>query len=59
VAGGWLVVALLAVAVAPGFARRLGAALTASEGIAAPGPATTAPTELPAGDAAGEQRPRA
>ena len=33
VAGGWLVVALVAVIVAPGFARRLGAALTASEGI--------------------------
>ena len=59
VAGGWLVVALAAVIVAPGFARRLGAALTASEGIAAPEPATTAPTELPAGDAAGDQRPRA
>ena len=52
-------VALAAVIVAPGFARRLGAALTASEGIAAPEPATTAPTELPAGDAAGDQRPRA
>ena len=59
VAGGWLVVALVVVMVAPGFARRLGAALTASEGIAAPGPATTAPTELPAGDAAGDRRPRA
>ena len=59
VAGGWLVVALIAVIVAPGFARRLGAALTASEGIAAPEPATTAPTELPAEDAAGDQRPRA
>jgi len=60
VAGGWLVLALVAVIVAPGFARRLGAALTASGGIAAPQPATTAPTELPAGDAAGDRRrPRA
>ena len=52
VSGGWLVVALVAVIVAPGFARRLGAALTPSEGIAAGGPATAA-EELPASDAAG------
>jgi amino acid transporter len=52
VSGGWLVVALVAVIVAPGFARRLGAALTASEGIAAGGPAT-APEGRPASDAAG------
>ena len=50
--GGWLVVALVAVIVAPSFARRLGAALTPSEGIAAGGPATAA-EELPASDAAG------
>ena len=59
VAGGWLVVALAAVIVAPGFARRLGAALTASEGITVPGPVTTAPMGLPAGDAAGDQAPHA
>ena len=35
VAGVWLVAALVAVLVAPGFARRLGAALTAREGIGA------------------------
>ena len=58
VSGGWLVVALIAVLVAPGFARRLGAALTASEGIAAGGPATAA-EERPAPDAAGGQTPRA
>ncbi|HEY2522882.1 MAG TPA: APC family permease [Streptosporangiaceae bacterium] len=37
VAGVWLLAALVTVLVAPGFARRLGAALTAREGIAAPG----------------------
>jgi amino acid transporter len=36
VAGIWLVVALVAVFVAPGFSQRLGAALTAREGIAEP-----------------------
>jgi len=40
-----------------GFARRLGAALTASEGIAAPEPAAAASTGRPAGDAAGDQAP--
>jgi hypothetical protein len=55
VAGGWLVVALLTVIVAPGFARRLGAALTASEGIAAPRTAAAAAsTGLPAGEATGD-----
>lgn len=59
VAGGWLVVALVAVIVAPGFARRLGVALTASEGIAPPEPAAAAASSgLPAGDAAGDQTPR-
>jgi amino acid transporter len=63
VAGGWLVVALLAVIVAPGFARRLGAALTASEGIAAPGTAAAAASAGPpageaAGDVTGEQTSR-
>ena len=37
VAGGWLVAAIVAVIAAPGTARRLGAALAAREGIAAPG----------------------
>lgn len=37
VAGAWLVAALVAVLVAPGFARRLGAALTAREGIGVAG----------------------
>ncbi len=58
VAGGWLVVALVAVIVAPGFARRLGAALTASEGIAAPQPAA-ARHRAPGRGAAGDQAPRA
>jgi hypothetical protein len=35
--GGWLVVAILAVIFAPGTAGRLGVALAAREGIAAPG----------------------
>jgi amino acid transporter len=60
VSGGWLVVALAAVIVAPGFARRLGAALTASEGIGAPGPSTAAAsTQLPAGGASDDHTPRA
>jgi amino acid transporter len=37
VSGAWLVAAIVAVIVAPGTARRLGAALAAREGIAAPG----------------------
>jgi amino acid transporter len=37
VAGVWLLAALVAVLVAPGFARRLGDALTAREGIGPPG----------------------
>jgi hypothetical protein len=37
VAGIWLLAALVLVLVAPGFARRLGDALTAREGIGAPG----------------------
>ena len=36
VAGIWLVVALVVVFVAPGFTKRLGAALTAREGIGEP-----------------------
>jgi amino acid transporter len=59
VAGGWLVVALIAVVVAPGFARRLGAALTASEGIAPDGAGAGATAGLPATDATGGQPPRA
>ena len=37
VSGTWLLVALVAVLVAPGTARKLGVALAAREGIAAPG----------------------
>jgi amino acid transporter len=37
VSGAWLVAAVIAVIFAPGTARKLGAALTAREGIAAPG----------------------
>ena len=37
VSGVWLVVAVIAVIFAPGTARKLGAALQAREGIAAPG----------------------
>jgi amino acid transporter len=40
--GGWLVVAILAVIFAPSTARRLGVALAAREGIAAPGAEVTA-----------------
>ena len=36
-AGVWLLVAVVAVIVAPGTARKLGAALAAREGIKAPG----------------------
>src|SRR5260370_20794611 len=39
----WLAVAVLAVMVAPGTARKLGAALAAREGIAAPGTEEAAP----------------
>ena len=42
VAGVWLLAALVVVLVAPGFARRLGDALTAREGIGPPGRDTTA-----------------
>jgi len=45
--------------VAPGFARRLGAALTASEGIALDGAGAGATAGLPATDATGGQSPRA
>ena len=57
--GGWLIAAVVVVMVAPGFARRLGAALTVSEGVAEPGPATAAapPAGLPG--ATGEQAPSA
>ncbi len=47
VSGAWLLAAVLAVIVAPGTARRLGAALAAREGIAAPdaeGEAADAPS---------------
>jgi hypothetical protein len=37
VSGAWLAAAILTVIVAPGTARRLGVALAAREGIAAPG----------------------
>jgi hypothetical protein len=37
VSGAWLLAAVVAVIVAPGTARKLGAALAAREGIAAPG----------------------
>jgi len=37
VSGAWLAAAIVAVIVAPGTARKLGAALAAREGIAAPG----------------------
>jgi hypothetical protein len=37
VSGAWLVAAVIAVIFAPGTARKLGAALQAREGIAAPG----------------------
>ena len=46
VAGVWLVVAVIAVILAPGTARKLGAALAAREGIKAPG----VEAELPAAD---------
>ena len=51
VAGAWLVVAVVVVIVAPGMARKLGAALTAREGIKAPDGETAA--EVPAGLATG------
>jgi amino acid transporter len=41
VSGGWLVAAILAVIFAPSTARRLGVALAAREGIAAPGTGAT------------------
>jgi hypothetical protein len=47
VAGAWLVVAIIAVIAAPRMARKLGAALTAREGIKAPDGETAA--EVPAG----------
>lgn len=43
VSGAWLVAAVVAVIAAPGVARKLGVALAAREGIAAPG------AEAPAG----------
>jgi amino acid transporter len=55
VSGGWLAAALIVAVVAPGFARRLGAALTAREGIA-PEPGAAAPSgALPATDPARDQ----
>jgi hypothetical protein len=59
VSGGWLITAVIAVVVAPGFARRLGAALTASEGVAAPEPTAAAPPSAGLPGAAGEQAPSA
>ena len=56
VAAIWLAVALFTVLVASGFARRLGAALTAREGIGAPAPAAAGPS---AADVAGDQTPSA
>ena len=43
VSGIWLVVAVIAVIFAAGTARKLGAALAAREGIAAPGTEEAAP----------------
>ena len=43
VSGAWLAAAIVAVIVAPGTARKLGAALAAREGIAAPGAEEAAP----------------
>jgi ABC-type thiamin/hydroxymethylpyrimidine transport system permease subunit len=43
VSGIWLAVAVVAVIFAPGTARKLGAALAAREGIAAPGTEEAAP----------------
>jgi amino acid transporter len=54
VAGIWLVAALVTVLVAPGFARRLGAALTAREGIGVPAAAGAAAGGSSA-DVAGDQ----
>ncbi|HEY0717387.1 MAG TPA: APC family permease [Streptosporangiaceae bacterium] len=53
VAGAWLVAALAVVLVAPGFARRLGAALTAREGIGGAGEDEGAGD--PAADVTGDQ----
>ncbi|HYB49127.1 MAG TPA: hypothetical protein VED20_17510, partial [Streptosporangiaceae bacterium] len=47
VSGAWLLAAVVAVIVAPGTARKLGVALAAREGIAAPG---VDQAEVPAGD---------
>ena len=44
VSGGWLLAAILAVIFAPSTARRLGVALAAREGIAAPGTEVTSGT---------------
>ena len=53
VAGAWLVAAVIAVIFAPGTARKLGAALAAREGIAAPGAEeAAAPRLAPARDEA-------
>jgi amino acid transporter len=52
VSGAWLVVAILAVIVAPGTARRLGVALAAREGIEAPGAQEGAPSLTAAHDEA-------
>jgi amino acid transporter len=52
VSGAWLVVAILAVIVAPGRARRLGVALAAREGIEAPGAEEGAPSLTAAHDEA-------
>ena len=53
VSGIWLVVAVIAVIFAPATARKLGAALAAREGIAAPGAEkVAAPRLAPAGDEA-------
>jgi hypothetical protein len=55
VSGAWLVAAILAVIVAPGTTRRLGAALAAREGIAAPGGEAKAGS--PSLAAAGDETP--
>jgi hypothetical protein len=55
VSGAWLVAAILAVIFAPGTARRLGLALAAREGIAAPG--AEAKAGAPSLAAAGDETP--
>jgi amino acid transporter len=55
VSGGWLAAALIVAVAAPGFARRLGAALTAREGIALEPDAAASSGARPATDPARDQ----